>query len=253
MPTQDLTERTAKGLPAPPVLSLGKAALFLDLDGTLAPLSARPQDVGPETRRNDLLVRLQAALGGRLAVLSGRTLEDIDRILEGKVVAVAAIHGLVRRGPDGVVHRSEPHPALPGVVARLRAFAAGQPGLIVEDKGLSATLHYRQAPGMAAAVRRLTLAIATETGLTLQHGAMVEELRTPGSTKGDSLCAFLEQQPFAGARPVFLGDDDTDEHGFQAAQGLGGLGVLVGPARPTEACRGLTDVGAALDWLEASL
>src|SRR4051812_20402938 len=96
MSIQDL----AFELPAPKPLRLSEAALFLDLDGTLAPIAARPQDVHPDPRRTSLLERLVRALNGRLAVVSGRTLPDIDRILEGCVVPVAAVHGLVMRDPQ---------------------------------------------------------------------------------------------------------------------------------------------------------
>lgn len=246
-------EELTIGLPAPKPLRLGETALFLDLDGTLAPIAARPQDVGPDPRRTTLLERLNDALDGRLAVVSGRTLADVDRILEGRVKAVAAVHGLVRRDVDGTLTQTAAHPALEVAERRVRDFAARDPGLIVEEKGPSITLHYRQARAQAPAARRLALELAAETGLSLQHGDMVEELRTPGPTKGDSVEAFLSQTPFLGARPVFVGDDITDEHGFEAARRLGGMGVLVGAERPTAARFRILGVEEALAWLEASL
>ncbi len=237
---------------APAPLVLAKAALFLDLDGTLAPIAARPQDVVPDPRRTGILETLMRKLDGRLAVVSGRTLCDIDRILEGRVPAVAAVHGLVRRDADRVVTQSEPHPALLEAVFALRLFAAEHAGMIVEDKILSATLHYRGDPEHAQAARMEAERIAARTGLMLQPGDMVAELRTPGPTKGDSVEAFLAHAPFAGATPIFLGDDLTDEDGFEAAERLGGYGVLVGPKRATAARLRLDDVEAALSWLEAA-
>lgn len=242
------------GLSEPKRLALGETALFLDLDGTLAPIAARPQDVHPDPRRTSLLKRLMLRLDGRLAVVSGRTLEDIDRILEGCVPAVAAVHGLVRRGPDGQLFETSAHPGLVDATVGFRAFAAHDPGLIVEEKtGLSVALHFRQAPRHAAAARLCAHALAAQTGLTVQDGDMVEELRTPGASKGDSVCAFMAGGPFAGRRPVFVGDDATDEDGFEAVLGLGGYGVLVGAARPTGARFRLASVEAALDWLEGAL
>jgi trehalose 6-phosphate phosphatase len=246
-------EELTIGLPAPKPLRLADAALFLDLDGTLAPIAARPQDVRPDPRRTSLLERLSRALDGRLAVVSGRTLADVDRILEGRVVSVAAVHGLVRREPDGTVHEAAPHPGLPEATRRFREFAGRDSGLIVEEKGLSVALHYRLAKAHGEDARRLAEAIAHDTGLSLQHGDMVDELRTPGPTKGDSVAAFLSQPPFAGAQPVFLGDDCTDEHGFGAVQKLGGQGVLVGPPRETQARFRLRGVEETLSWLEAAL
>jgi trehalose 6-phosphate phosphatase len=246
-------EDVTVGLPAPKPLRLKGAALFLDLDGTLAPIAARPQDVRPDSRRTSLLERLNRALDGRLAVVSGRTLADVDRILEGRVRAVAAVHGLVCRSVDDVICESAPHPALARAAEDLREFAHRDSGLIVEDKGLSVALHYRLARPQAQAARQYAQALAAETGLWLQHGDMVEELRTPGPTKGDSVAAFLKTPPFEGAWPVFVGDDATDEHGFEAVYALGGAGVLVGPPRPTAARFRLLGVEEALAWLEASL
>lgn len=240
-------------LPAPKPLALRDCALFLDLDGTLAPIAARPQDVRPDPRRTDLLERLTVALEGRVAVVTGRTLADVDRILEGRVTAVAAVHGLVRRDAQGRLHELPPHPRLREAAEAYRSFAARDSGLIVEEKGLSVALHFRLARQQAEAARACARKLAAETGLTLQDGDMVEELRTPGPTKADSVRAFMYEAPFHGATPVFLGDDSTDEDGFAAARELGGAGILVGAARPTGAKYRLAGVEAALTWLEAAL
>ncbi|HEY9216679.1 MAG TPA: trehalose-phosphatase [Phenylobacterium sp.] len=236
----------------PAALALERTALFLDLDGTLAPIASRPQDVKPYPRLTALLERLETALGGRLAVLSGRTLADVDRIVEGRVTPVAAVHGLVRRTSDGQIHERSPHPRLPAVAEAFRVFAQADSGLIVEDKGHSVALHYRLAPSKAGEATALAERMAQETGLSLQPGHMVMELRTPGPSKGDSLRQFMAGAPFEGASPVFVGDDLTDEPAFRAAAALGGFGVLVGPARTTAARWRMDDVTAVLAWLEAA-
>lgn len=240
-------------LPAPKPLAVRDCALFLDLDGTLAPIAARPQDVRPDPRRTGVLEQLTHALDGRLAVVTGRTLADVDRILEGRVDAVAAVHGLVRRDGEGVLHEKPPHPRLQQAAEAFRAFAVRDSGLIVEEKGLSVALHFRLARNCAEAARACARRLAQETGLTLQDGDMVEELRTPGPTKADSVRAFMAEAPFKGATPLFLGDDSTDEDGFAAARELGGAGILIGPPRATGAKYRLPDVEAALAWLEAAL
>ena len=241
------------GLERPPSrLALEGSALFLDLDGTLAPIAKRPEDVGPDRRRNDLLSRLAARMQGRLAVVSGRSLDDIDRILEGRVVCAAAIHGLVRRDTRGVVGEAPPHPGLASARASLKDFAASDPRLLVEDKSLSLTLHYRLAPDRGQEAIDLAERIATITGLTLQPGDMVVELRTPGASKGDAIRAFMAEVPFKGAQPIFLGDDLTDEHGFFAVRQMGGYGVLIGPQRRTTAIYRMEGVEEALSWLEGA-
>ncbi len=240
-------------LPAPRPLRLPEAALFLDLDGTLAPIASRPQDVRPDPRRTSLLERLVHGLDGRLAVVSGRTLADVDRILEGRVVPVAAVHGLVLRDPQGRLNETPRHPGIESAVSDLRAFAARDSGLIVEVKGVSVALHFRLAGLHAEAAQACAREIAARTGLALQEGDMVEELRTPGPSKGDSVRAFMSLPPFAGATPVFVGDDATDEAGFEAARMLGGIGVAVGNHRAVSAGYRLPGVDAALAWLEAAL
>ena len=142
---------------------------------------------------------------------------------------------------------------MPEALAAFRDLAGRDPGLIVEEKGLSAALHYRQAPGEAEAVQALAEDLAARTGLKLQPGHMVVELRTPGPDKGDSLRDFMTAAPFAGATPIFVGDDLTDEPAFRAARDSGGYGVLVGPPRNSAATHRLEDVNAVLDWLEAAL
>jgi len=235
-----------------PALDPAGSALFLDLDGTLAPIVLRPDAVGPDARRTGLLRRLVASTRGRVAVVSGRTLADLDRILEGQVVPLAAIHGLVRRDAQGRILKSVAPAGLARALAEFRAFAARHPGLIVEDKELSITLHYRQAPEWASAAQACALQVAAEAGLEVQPGKMVMELRAAGPDKGDSVRAFMADPGFAGALPIFLGDDLTDEAGFTAVEALGGFGVLVGPARPTTARYRLADPEAALTWLEAA-
>jgi trehalose 6-phosphate phosphatase len=251
------TDRTDGADPLPPPdperLRTGAAALFLDLDGTLAAFQGRPELVGPDPLRTDRLRRLDLRLGGRLAILSGRTLADIDRILDGAVIAAAGVHGLERRRADGVADRRPAHPNLPEAERRMRAFAAAHTGLVVETKGPSVALHFRGAPGLADEVLDFTADLGAVLGLTVQDGAMVAELRTPGADKGDALLAFMTEAPFNGARPVMIGDDLTDEAAFGVAAALGGFGVLVGAPRPTKALSRLDDVGAVAAFIDRIL
>ena len=248
---QPVSRAESVDLPPPPFDLPRRLALFLDLDGTLAPIMPRPDDVGPDPYRARLLARLRGAFDDRVAVVSGRALSDLDHILSGGVMAIAAVHGLVRRGADGVVTTLEPHEGLEDARRILGELAHCERGLLFEDKGLSVALHYRAAPACGEAVIEAAERLCQATGLVLQLGDMVAELRTPGADKGAAVRAFLREQPFEGAIPVFIGDDLTDEDGFKAAARLGGFGVLVGEPRPTEARYRLADTHAVYRWLEA--
>jgi trehalose 6-phosphate phosphatase len=252
MSSTSLATPSRRMLAPPPPLDLGASALFADLDGTLAPIRPTPGDVGPDRARARLLARLSRALGGRLAVVSGRGLDDLDRVLGGGVTAVAAAHGLVRRAADGALVAEQA--SLPKE-AREAFLALGRsnPALLLEDKGPAIALHFRAAPEAGPACEAAAQRLADRYGLGLQKGRMVVELRAPGPTKADAVASFMAEPPFTGARPVFLGDDLTDEDGFAAAQALGGFGVLVGQRRPTAARYALVDVDAALAWLEQAL
>jgi len=228
-------------------------ALFADLDGTLAPIESSPDGVGPNARRRRLLNSLSSALGGRFAVISGRGLADLDRVLEGRIRPVAAIHGLVRRRADGTLVAPAAPPAMDQAFKTLRAFASRDPQLLVENKGAAVALHYRRAPALEAPCIDLAERLATDLALEVQKGDMVAELRAPGPDKGAAVRAFMKEPPFAGFTPVYLGDDLTDESGFRAVQAMGGFGALVGTRRPTAARFCLRDVETARDWLVRAL
>ena len=225
-------------------------ALFLDMDGVLAPLAPTPDAVVADPRRTAVIARLVKALDGRVAIVSGRTLEEIDRIADHASPAAAGVHGLVRRRANGDVTTFAPSPGVARAAEAITAFAAERPGLLVERKGVAVGVHYRQAPQYEAEVLALAHDLAATHGLSIQPGVLVVELKTPGADKGSALTAFMSEPPFKGARPIMLGDDLTDEHGFLAAEALGGFGVLVGPPRETAARFGLSGPDAVLDWLE---
>ena len=246
-------ERLEVPFQTPPRLDLAATALFLDLDGTLADIAQTPDAVGPVARRTRVLNALAPALGGRLAVLSGRSIAEVDRILEGAVASVAGLHGLDRRRSDGVLDATPPHPALSDARECLSQLAMAQQGLLLEDKGASIALHYRQSPEAGPAVIDCARRLARQTGLVLQEGHMVAELRTPGPDKGQALAAFMAEAPFAGAKPLMIGDDLTDEDAFAAALALGGEAILIGLPRHSRSRWRLEGPDALLAWLEASL
>ena len=228
-----------------------RTALFLDIDGTLAEFKRRPEEVGPTPRLTTLLRSLRLRLHDRVAMISGRALADMDRITAGAVIGASGVHGLERRDAQGRLKTSPPHPGLKRARAEFNALVQAHPALLLEDKGFGLVLHYRAAPELAEMADAAALRMVDETGLALQKGDMMAEVRTPGADKGDALKAFMAERPFEGSTPIYIGDDLTDEHAFKAARELGGFGVLVGPERRTAAQHRLDDVEAVLAWLEA--
>ncbi len=145
-----------------------------------------------------------------------------------------------------------PPPELESVAQAMRAFAQGYPGTLVEEKSFGVALHYRQAPEAEEAARALAAELAARFGLQVQIGKMVAEVRPRGSDKGVPVRGLMERAPMADSRPLFLGDDVTDEAGFAAARELGGAGILVGPLRPTVAAYHLPGPAAVRAWLEGA-
>ena len=241
--------------PDPPPLDAAHSALFLDIDGTLLELATTPNGVRVDADVADLLPPLARALEGALALITGRTLADADRLLPGLAVPVAGLHGLVRRAADGMIHAHPAPPELAGLRADLTNFAARHGGLLLEDKGTTLALHYRLAPRLASHVHRIVRSHVAEAGdalWKLQPGKAMVEVGPTGRDKGTAIAEYMTEVPFQGRLPVFVGDDRSDEHGFAAVDGLGGWGVKVGPG-PTLARYRLRDVAAVRRWLGAAL
>lgn len=236
-------------LPPPPADLLDGAALFLDFDGTLVELAETPDAIRVPSALAPMLGRLRARLAGRLAIVSGRSLADLERHLPLHDIAFSGSHGLELRLADGTRLPLSVPVGLEGARAEVERFAGAHDGLIVEGKPAGIALHYRRAPQLEADVRAFMAAVAAAHGFSLQAGKMVAELRVEGANKGDAVRAFMTEPPFAGAVPVFVGDDQTDEHAFAAVAALRGAGVLVGPARTTAAAYRLESVAAVAQWL----
>ena len=248
-----LVTRAVSDLPLPPHDLLDGAALFLDFDGTLVELAPRPDLVRVDARLAALLPALSARLDGRIAIISGRPAGEIATLFGSPTFAIAGSHGMELHHADGRRVVAERPTALDIVRAEFAAFAGRDPAIIVEDKPLGVALHYRAAPAHGPDADTLARTLADTHALRFQPGKMMAEVRSPGGDKGAALDALCREPHMASARPLFLGDDDTDEPAFAAARRHGGHGILVGHARDTSATHGLPSVAATLDWLEAAV
>ena len=234
-------------------IDAAEAALFLDVDGTLLELRDRPEDVSAERELIELLGALSSRVGGALSLISGRPIADIDRIFAPVKFPAAGSHGAeLRQHPeDDVAITTEPLPA--SILSRLSEFAASHDGLLLERKSGGASLHYRMAPELEAGCRRLVEELMLEIGqeFRLIPGKMVFELAPRGHNKGKAIAAMMNRKPFAGRRPVFVGDDVTDEDGFMTVNAMGGVSVRVGENRDSAAAYSLGSVADVRHWLES--
>jgi trehalose 6-phosphate phosphatase len=227
-------------------------ALFLDVDGTLVEIAETPEGVTPDRRLPDILSAVLRRLGGAVALISGRRIDTLDRFFAPLRLPAAGLHGLERRDAAGDLRRAPPLPAIRRAAAAARDFAGTHPGVLLEDKGATVALHFRQAPGAGPAATAFAEALVTSlTGTMLQKGKMVVEIRPAGEDKGSVIATFMTEAPFRGRIPVFVGDDVTDEAGFAMVNRLKGHSIRIGDGAETAAHHRLPAVAALLAWLEA--
>jgi trehalose 6-phosphate phosphatase len=233
----------------PPHDLLRGASLFLDFDGTLVDIAPSPDEVLVTSELSALLERLLDLLHGRVAILTGRHSKQVEEMLGSNGLTIGGHHGLEARAGGKVISAGERPPILDEVVRQLRRFASERPGVLIEEKPLGVAVHFREAPSAEEACRAAVEAAAHGSDLIIQPGKMVFELRPGGTNKGDALRKLAGTEPFRGFRPIFMGDDLTDEPAFSAARELGGDGILIGEPRATAASFRLPTVSQAIEWL----
>jgi trehalose 6-phosphate phosphatase len=243
---------TANQLP-PPRLERSHA-LFLDFDGTLVEIAARPEMVRVPPDLHHLLDELASMLAGAMAIVSGRSVDDLARLLAPFPGTLIGQHGLERRRADGRTVRWSETPALARIRETLTEFAAQHDGIALEDKGATLALHYRQAPQLATACRDIARRASDLVGGVFEavDGKMVVELVPEGSGKGGAIAVLLTELPFAGRVPIFVGDDSVDEEGFAVIDRMGGISIHVGEGT-TSARYGVGSVDELRAWLTRGL
>lgn len=226
-------------------------AFFFDVDGTLLEIAATPSGVRVEAELVATIRRLHECTGGAVAFISGRNVADIDALFPGLRLPIAGQHGLERRDAAGALHHHVPQGVdWPGLKARIHTALGDVEGLLLEDKGLSLAVHFRQQPSLEGRVGETLGRLVAEAGdaIRLQPGKCVLEVKPAGRDKGTAIAEFMTEPPFAGRRPVFVGDDTTDEYGFRVVNEMGGDSVKVGDGDSAARWR-LDNVQAVHAWL----
>jgi trehalose 6-phosphate phosphatase len=226
-------------------------AWFFDIDGTLVEIARTPWGIVFDDDVPALIAKLRVLSGGAVALITGRSIENVDAHLPFEGLSLAGQHGLEMRLDNGVTSAQPLPPNALGLVqARLERAVERHPGLVLEGKGMSVALHYRSVPNLASYAHRLmrTLKSKHVPDYVIQRGKRVVELKPAGADKGVAIREFMQRKPFAGRLPVFIGDDVTDEKGFDAVNEMGGHSVKIGPGRTSARFR-LSGVGALADWL----
>ena len=242
------------GRPVRPVPPRPPWCLFLDVDGTLLDIAATPDAVQVDATLLDLLRRLDRASDGAIALVTGRPIAAVDALFDPLQLPVAGVHGFERRNAQGHYFR-------PGFVgaglsylrSEVRALAQALHGVLLEDKGCAFALHYRQVPNLEETIRlRLARLISVAVpAFEMLDGDHVLEIKPAEHDKATAIEAFMQEEPFHGRTPVFIGDDTTDLDGFAAMKRLNGLAIAVGMRIPGERrLAGPQDVRA---WLESLL
>jgi len=230
-----------------------RPALFLDFDGTLVDIVARPDLTRVPPQLVDTLSHIYRALEGALAVVTGRPLADLDRLLAPLTLPAAGIHGIEHRDGTGRME-SRCQTTIPDSArTRIQTLAASDARLILEDKSYSLSLHYRQAPELETTLRSAFDEISATLGpkFSVQSGKMVLELRPAGIDKGSAIEKFMSEAPFASRHSIFIGDDVTDEDAFAVVNRLHGYSARVGKPDPESAAQfTLNDVDAVHAWLK---
>jgi trehalose 6-phosphate phosphatase len=214
------------------VPQLSETAMLLDIDGTLLDLAPTPREVWVPPGLAKTLNRLLARTSGALALVSGRSLNDIDLIFAPEQFPAVGGHGAeMRLSADGEAVAAHAPPMDKELKRRLAAIAKLSPGILLEDKGYSLALHYRLAPHAERAIYEAVSLIQADlpnAPIEVMPGKSVCEIKHSGFNKASGVRELMKHEPFKGRRPLFIGDDVTDESVFAIMPDLNGLAFSVG-------------------------
>jgi trehalose 6-phosphate phosphatase len=222
----------------PGKLNPGDIGLFLDVDGTLLDIAPRPDEVEVNASLLDDLAMVEFALGGAVALISGRPIAELDRLFAPLSLRASGVHGAeFRRRPEGGIVMLADGQLDGAAWEALGRLLRDYPGSYAENKGVSFAVHYphpgTEIPRLKHDLSRLMGGIAAPgQELRLIAGHAVFEVQVKGFDKGRAIRRFMKGKPFTGRRPIFIGDDEIDRAGFETALALGGLAFSVGAEFP---------------------
>jgi trehalose 6-phosphate phosphatase len=225
--------------------------LFLDVDGTLLELADTPGGVAVDPALLPLLARLRSAADGAVALVSGRTIENLDQLFGGAGLPLAGLHGCERRDARGRLHVAPiAREQLSDLRTGLERMVARHPGLLLEDKGAGIALHFLKARELEHELRAevALLAAPLVPKFAVLDGHAVIEVKPAAHTKDTAVTEFMEEAPFRGRTPIFIGDDQTDYGGFAAVRRHDGMAIAVGSRVKSEWW--LPGPAAVRVWLE---
>ena len=227
-------DEAPESVPVPQALvpHLSETAILLDIDGTLLELMPTPREVWVPPGLSGTLNRLVERTSGALALVSGRSLNDIDLIFAPDQFPAIGGHGAeMRLELDAEAVASHAPPLDKELKRRLASIAKLSPGILLEDKGYSLALHYRLAPHAEKAIYEAVSLIRADlpnAPIEVLPGKFVCEIKHSGFTKASGVRELMTHEPFRGRRPLFIGDDVTDESVFAIMPDLNGLAFSVG-------------------------
>jgi trehalose 6-phosphate phosphatase len=211
---------------------LDACAVLLDIDGTLLDLAPTPREVWVPPGLTTTLNRLREKTSGALALVSGRSLNDIDLIFAPDQFPAVGGHGAeIRIAGDSEAVATHAQPMDKELKRRLAAIAKLSPGILLEDKGYSLALHYRLAPHAEKAIYEAVSLIRADlpnAPIEVLPGKCVCEIKPSGFSKATGVAELMTHEPFNGRRPIFIGDDVTDESVFAIIPDFGGFSFSVG-------------------------
>jgi len=211
-------------------------ALFLDVDGTLYDIENSPSLIKPCFRLQKKLYTIRNRLGGALGLISGRSLDDLDRIFDNNKIPLAGNHGAQLRDALRTNECQAETGNIKGIAQKIGELLNEQKNIEIENKGSNLTVHFRNSTIDRKEINKIIMELVKyEPKLTFLKGKEVIEVKPLSHNKGTAISYFMRTKPFIKRRPIFIGDDVSDEDGFETVNNKGGWSVRVGNYKRSKA------------------